>query len=102
MSNRDIVMTLLESMPSFLNFLMVTLENRSIKELTFGFVTSRLLYKVSRRTEYNNTAMGNISLVAHHSKEGHVSQVQGERLLCSNCSKLGQLCLQLFKEEQQV
>ena len=99
MSNRDIVMTLLERMLSFFKILMVTLENRSIKELTFGFVTSRLLFKVSRRTEHNNTTMDNISLVAHHSKEGHVSQVQGEQLFCSNCSKLGQLCLLLFKEE---
>jgi hypothetical protein len=55
--------------------LIVALGTRFLKELTIGFVTLRLMYKVSRMKEYNNVTMDNTAMVANNAKGGEGSQI---------------------------
>ena len=50
-SDRDIVMMLLESLPPSYEYLIVAMESSPIQELTLDYVTSRLLHELSRRKE---------------------------------------------------
>ena len=47
----DVVMTLLDSLPSSFDYLIMALETRPFKELTMEFVTIRLVHEVSKRKE---------------------------------------------------
>ena len=60
----NIVMTILKSLPSSFENLIVAMETKDIKELTLTYVTSRLMYKVIRKKEHQNVAMDNAALVA--------------------------------------
>ena len=85
----DIVMTLLESLPSSFENLIVAMETKDIKELTLTYVTSRLMHEVTRK-ENQNAAMDNTALIAHQYKSGgggESSNARGEPLWCFNCSQ---------------
>lgn len=47
----DVVMTLLESLPPSFEFLITALETRPMKELTLEFVTACLMHEVTKRKE---------------------------------------------------
>ena len=47
----DIVMTLLDSLPSSYEHFITALETRPMKELTLEFVTARLMHEVAKRKE---------------------------------------------------
>ena len=66
MSNGGIVMTLLESIPSSFENLIMALGTRCKKGIILKSVTLRLLHEVSRTKEHNIAAMDNMALVAHH------------------------------------
>ena len=50
MTEGDVVMTLLESLPPSYEFLITALETRATKELTMEFVTVRLMHEVTKST----------------------------------------------------
>ena len=49
MKDKDVVMTLLDSLPPWLDHLMTALETRVILELTLDFITACLMHNVSNR-----------------------------------------------------
>jgi hypothetical protein len=86
----EIVMTILGSLPNSFRNLIVAMETKDIKELTLTYVTSRLMYEVTRKMEHQNVAMDNAALVAHHKNGGESSHARGDPPLCFNCGKQGQ------------
>ena len=91
----DIVMTLLESLPSSFENLIMAMETKDIKELTLTYVTSRLIHEVTRKKENQNVAIDNTTLIAHHHKSGgggESSNARGEPLRCFNCVPTQQSC----------
>jgi len=51
LKDADVVMTLLDSLPSSYEYLITALETRPIKVLTLEFVTARLMHEVTKRKE---------------------------------------------------
>jgi hypothetical protein len=51
MQEKDIVMTLLESLPASYKYLITTLETMPMKDLTIEYVVARLMYEMSKRKE---------------------------------------------------
>ena len=51
MKDEDVVMSLLDSLPPSVNYLITALETRPISELTLDFITTRLMHKVSKKKE---------------------------------------------------
>ena len=99
----DIVMTLLESLPSSFENLIVAKETKDLKELTLTYVTSRLMHEVTRKKENQNVAMDNTVLIAHHHKSGgsgESSSVRGEPLRCFNCGQLNHLAQNSWKHKR--
>ena len=97
----DIVMTILESLPSSFENLIVAMETKDIKELTLAYVTSRLMHEVTRKKEHQNAAVDNAALVAQHKNAsgGESSHARGEPLLCFNCSKPNHLARNCWKKK---
>ena len=93
----DIVMTLLESLPPSFENLIVAMETKDIKELTLAFVTSRLMHEVTRKKEQQAMATDNAAMVAHHKHGGHSSRTQGEPPLCFNCGKPNHIARNCWK-----
>ena len=99
----DIVMTLLESLPSSFENLIVAMETKDIKELTLTYVTSRLMHEVTRKKENQNVAMDNTALIAHHHKSGgggESSNARGEPLQCFNCGQPNHLARNCWKHKR--
>jgi hypothetical protein len=93
------VMTILESLPSSFENLIVAMETKDIKELTLTYVTSRLMHKVTRKKEHQNVAMDNAALVAHHKNGGESSHARGDPPLCFNCGKPGHYARNCWKRK---
>ena len=64
-SDGDIVMTLLESLPPFQEYLIVAMESPLIQELSLDYMTSRLLHELSQQTENESRGDG----VAFYAKQ---------------------------------
>src|SRR5579875_1494527 len=98
----DIVMTLLESLPSSYENLIVAMETKDIKDLTLEYVTSRLMHEVARKKEHQTVAMDNAALVTQQHKSGNggdSSYRRGEPLVCFNCGKPGHIAKNCFKKK---
>ena len=87
--DEDVVMTLLDSLPSSYNHLITTLETRDMKELTLEFVTARLMHEVSKRKD-NEPHDEDAALVTHQGKVGN-SNPGREARVCFKCGKVGHL-----------
>ena len=85
----DIVMTLLESLPPSYEYLITALETRDMKELDMDFITARLVHEVSKRKE-NETQDGGAALLSRYGQGGS-SQQRKETRTCFNCGKPGHL-----------
>ena len=84
----DVVMTLLESLPPSYEFLITALETRPIHELTMEFVTARLMHEMTKRKE--NEAQGEGSaLVSRQGKGG--TKAAKETRTCFKCGKSGHI-----------
>jgi hypothetical protein len=94
----DIVMTILESLPSSFENLIVAMETKDIKEVTLIYVTSRLMHEVTRK-EHQNVAMDNAALVAYHKNGGESNHARGDPPLCFNCGKLGHYARNCWKRK---
>lgn len=57
MKVKDMVMTLLDSLPLSLDYLITTLDRRQMKEATLDFIIARLIHEVSKRKEMSFTNM---------------------------------------------
>jgi hypothetical protein len=95
----DIVMTILESLPSSFENLIVAMETKDIKELTLTYVTSRLMNEVTRKKGHQNVAVDNAALVAHHKNGGESSHARGDPPLCFNCGKPGHYARNCWKRK---
>jgi transposase InsO family protein len=93
----DIVMTLLESLPSSYEYLIVAMESRPITELTLDYVTSRLLHELSRRKE-NESREDGAALVAKQSKNGGGGSSSDK--VCFYCGKKGHIAKFCFKRKR--
>ena len=95
----DIVMTILESLPPSFENLIVAMETKDIKELTLTYVTSRLMHEVTRKKEHQVLATENAALVVRHKNGGDSSKAQGEPLLCFHCGKPGHYARNCYKRK---
>jgi hypothetical protein len=95
----DIVMTILESLPSSFENLIVAMETKDMKELTLTYVTSRLMHEVTRKKEHQNMTMDNATLVAHHKNGRESSHARGDPPLCFNCGKPGHYARNCWKHK---
>ena len=82
----DIVMTLLESLPTSYEFLITALETMPTKELTMEYVTARLMHEMSKRKEKEPQG-DDAAMVARQSKAAYHPLRQGVRT-CFHCGKL--------------
>lgn len=94
----DIVMTLLESLPPSYEYLIVAMESRPIAELTLDYVTSRLLHELSRRKE-NETRGDSAALMAKQSKSGASGSSTDK--VCYYCGKKGHLAKFCYKRKRE-
>ena len=85
----DVVMTLLESLPPSYEFLITALERRATKELTMKFVTARLMHEVTKRKESESQEEGS-ALVLRHGKGGTTKAFKETRT-CFKCGKSGHI-----------
>ena len=81
----DVVMTLLESLPPSYEFLITALETRATKELTMEFVTARLMHEVTKRKESESQEEGS-AFVSRHGKGGTTKAFKETRT-CFKCGK---------------
>ena len=88
-TNGDIVMTLLESLPPSYEYLITALETRPMSELTMEFITARLMHEVSKRKE-NESQQGGAALFSRHGKGGNLQPRKATRT-CFKCRKPGLL-----------
>ncbi len=95
-SDGDIVMTLLESLPPSYEYLIVAMESRPISELTLDYVTSRLLHELSRRKE-NESRGDSAALIAKQSKNGGGGSSSDK--VCFYCGKKGHIAKYCFKRK---
>lgn len=85
----DVVMTLLESLPPSFEFLITALETRPMKELTLEFVTARLMHEVTKRKENEPQGEGS-ALVPRFGKGGNTKAWKDTRT-CFKCGKQGHI-----------
>ena len=95
-NNGDIVVTLLESLPSSYEYLMIAMERSPIQELTLDYLTSRLLYELSRRKE--NESRGETSALLAKQSRGGASRSSTEKV-CFYCGKKGHIAKYCFKRK---
>ena len=81
----DVVMTLLESLPPSYEFFITALETRATKDLTMEFVTARLMHEVTKRKESESQEEGS-ALVSRHGKGGTTKALKETRT-CFKCVK---------------
>jgi len=81
-SDEDMAMTLLCSLPESYDYLIVALESRSIKELTSDFVASRLLSEEKRKEEnaIMNSSNINANIVTNVYAHGKVGGIGGNSI----------------------
>jgi hypothetical protein len=96
-SDGDVVMTLLESLPPSYEYLIVAMESRPISELTLDYVTSRLLHELSRRKE-NESRGDSAALMAKQSKNGGGGSSSDKA--CFYCGKKGHIAKFCYKRKR--
>ena len=96
-SDGDVVMTLLESLPPSYEYLIVAMESRPISELTLDYVTSRLLHELSRRKE-NESRGDSAALMAKQSKNGGGGSSSDKA--CFYCDKKGHIAKFCYKRKR--
>ena len=95
MREEDIVMTLLESLPTSYEFLITALETMPTKELTMEYVTARLMHEMSKRKEKEPQG-DDAAMVARQSKPVYPPLRQGVRT-CFHCGKPGHIARFCYK-----
>ena len=95
-SDRDIVMMLLESLPPSYEYLIVAMESSPIQELTLDYVTSRLLHELSRRKENESRGDG----AAFYAKQAKgASNGSNNKRACYYCGKKDHIAKYCFKKK---
>ena len=94
----DIVMTLLESLPPSFESLIVALEARPMKELTIDFVSSRLIHEASRRKENENHKEDAALLMRHHKGATSNDDKKVDKV-CFYCKKPGHFARNCYKKK---
>ena len=96
----DMIMILLDSLPSSFDYLITTLETRPFKELTIEFVIARLVHEVSKRKE--KEPQGNdLAMVSRQSK-GSTSNSKNELRVCFICGKSSHIARQCWYKNDNV
>ena len=88
LKDEDIVMTLLDSLPSSYEHLITALETRPMKELTLEFITARLMHEVAKRKE--KEPQGDDAAMVSRQGKGGSSKKREERT-CFKCGKSGHI-----------
>ena len=94
----DIVMTLLESLPSSFDNLIIALETLRLKDLTMEFVTARMMHEVTKRKEKGSH--GDDAALVSKQHKGGSSSSRGETRLCYNCGKPSHLARNCSKPKK--
>ena len=83
--DEDVVMTLLDSLPTSYEHLITALETRPMKELTLEFVTARLMHEVTKRKEKEPQG-DEAAMVTRYAKGAKgIFQLWQTRPLACNC-----------------
>jgi transposase InsO family protein len=94
----DIVMTLLESLPSSFDNLIIALETLRLEDLTMAFVTARMMHEVTKRKEKENH--GDDAALFSKQNKGGSSSTRAESRSCFNCGKVGHLARNCSKPKK--
>ena len=82
----NIVMTLLESLPSLYEYLIVAMESRPIQQLTLDYMTSQLLHELLRHKE-NESYDDTTTLLSKQSRS--CTNRSSTNNMCFYCNKKG-------------
>ena len=87
--DEDVVMTLLDSLPTSYEHLITSLETRPMKELTLEFVIARLMHEVIKRKE--KEPQGDEAAMVTRQAKGGSTDTRHEPRVCFKCGKQGHL-----------
>ena len=76
--DEDLVMTLLDSLPTSYENLITALETRPMKELTVDFITARLIHEMSKRKEKEHQG-DDSAMVTRQGKMGGTNNINAKR-----------------------
>ena len=96
----DGIITLLDSLSSSSDYLIIALETRPFKELTMEFVTARFVYEESKRKE--KESHGNDLVMVSRQGKGSTSNSKNKPRVCFICGKSSHIARHCWHKKDNV
>lgn len=99
--DQDIIMTLLDNLPSSYEYLITAMKTMSIKDLMMDYVTTRLIHEMSKRKK-NDLRFEYLAMMSRQTKAGNSFRRQGAKsyFYCDKPNHIACFCYKTKNKEQ--